>query len=790
MVRADHVSDNKWLATYTTDNIQGDAQAADAAERCDAINGVAVPNTNENVQFTDFINEACDQVSIRQNASSYLQEMETDEMRVTDLKQYFSRPIKLASFPYTATSAFKLYSLDITNANVQTKLYNFTRIKGAFGWRATFCFRLQAISNPFQAGRIRMAFSPFQVIASTTEFDRTVGPCPVSQLPGVELDIAESTSAVLKVPFITAMNYWPVAANNAVLEKLGQLGVFAYTPVALAAGAPNPSFAIWMWLEDFETIAAAPYEIEAQMGKMTKSTASKEADAIPGNLSNVLSAGSNLMLWAGKIPMLSTIAGPASWALRLGANVASSFGWSKPIDATPPNKVYNSVNIHQNNADGPDVSFNLGMMCDNAVSVLPGFAGSDMDEMSLSYITGVYSAIASVTLSTTMAADDNVISVNCSPFSLHYTTDRTCVSKSLPPAQLAGTSFWPSSVMGVSNVFRSYRGGLKFRVKISKTKFHTGRLIVGFMPVNPDINQFGVSAPFAPSIMQYKSVIWDLRESNSVEFECPYVSFFPYLPVDLAFGSFFVMVLEPLNGPTTVASTVPIIVEVAGMDDFELAFPSRPAFPISPLNTTYVAQSGLSELSHSSNAVGERITSIKQLIMRACIIDNVFVSGAFSYVFNYIPNTWFGAPATSLTVPRLGYLNYFNAFYGLSRGGYCMDIVPFGDICATVGYPNADSIDSVSLVPETRSALHVKVPYYNRRTRDIVSSARALLGPPASIVAFFSKAVASTAKASVFLRAADDFQLGYYLGAPPFANDFAAAPNLGVTYAALLATDH
>lgn len=161
------------------------------------------------------------------------------------------------------------------------------------------------------------------------------------------------------------------------------------------------------------------------------------------------------------------------------------------------------------------------------------------------------------------------------------------------------------------------------------------------------------------------------------------------------------------------------------------------------------------------------------------------------FSFNYKANVWVGgATPTALTVSRLGYLNYFNAFFGLSRGGYCLDCVPYGDMTQTAFLDNASSIDSVSLVGETRSALHVKIPYYNRRTRDAVFSARTALGPPASVTVCFSKAAGTTAKSIIFCRAADDFQLGYFLGAPPLAHDFVAAPPDGVSIAGLLCVDH
>ena len=212
----------------------------------------------------------------------------------------------------------------IDNSFIQSQVYNFARVKGAFGWRATVVFRLQVIATPFQAGRLRMAFSPFEdgSIYMPSRSEHITG---VSQLPGVDLDIVEQTSCVLKVPFIHAYNYFLVKPRTpSSSEVLGTLSVFPYIGPNIAAGSTNPTYVLWMSLEDFELVGVAPFEYTAQMAPLGKGKASssKEASAIPGNLSNVLAAGSNLMTWAGsRIPFLSSVAGPSSWALRQAANI-------------------------------------------------------------------------------------------------------------------------------------------------------------------------------------------------------------------------------------------------------------------------------------------------------------------------------------------------------------------------------------------------------------------------------------------------------------------------------------
>lgn len=468
---------------------------ADSVQDCNNVDGIAVPSTSEVTQITEFINEACDQVSIRAAASHHLPEMYTDVSSVNDLKQYFSRPIQIDNLTYNNATRGLITSYPLSTGATKLRVRNFERISGCYGWRATFCFRLQSVATPLQAGRLRLAFQPF---FNNLDHSRISALSPISQLPGVDLDITESTSAILRVPFIFNRNYFnfqTIAGDN-----LGEVAIFAYTPVALGTGAFSPRIAVWHWLEDFEMIAAAPESItlipppaaaaalvspfadaslstilEAQAGKF--SAGAKEEKAIPGNLSNVLAAGSKLVTWAGtKIPFISSYAGPTSWMMREAAKIAASYGWSKPLNSAATTRMFQTVNTYQTNMDGADTTFSLGASVENSVQPLPGFAGTNVDEMSIDYVKSVYSAISAPVLTQFQAPGDLVYSCSLSPKALFF---QDGIQNSIVPTLTPNLAFWPSSVFGLANCFNLYRGGFKFRIKMSKTKFHTGRLLLG-----------------------------------------------------------------------------------------------------------------------------------------------------------------------------------------------------------------------------------------------------------------------------------------------------------------------
>jgi hypothetical protein len=109
-----------------------------------------------------------------------------------------------------------------------------------------------------------------------------------------------------------------------------------------------------MWLEDFELVGSASVAVTAQAGSFQRKrdAPTTEVQAIPGNMSNVLSAGANLSLWLGRrIPTISSVTGVAAWAMRHTANIAASYGWAKPIVATVPQKVIATNIVYQHNVD-------------------------------------------------------------------------------------------------------------------------------------------------------------------------------------------------------------------------------------------------------------------------------------------------------------------------------------------------------------------------------------------------------------------------------------------------------
>lgn len=141
----------------------------------------------------------------------------------------------------------------------------------------------------------------------------------------------------------------------------------------------------------------------------------------------------------------------------------------------------------------------------------------------------------------------------------------------------------------LSSMFAYWRGSLEFRFDLVASSFHTGRLIVGFVPMGKIEDNF--------SLMHLRNsmhAVFSLTDNTSFTFEVPYVYDKSLCPVNdmLSYttdywytGVLVVAVLNPLACVSDVSQTIDIMAYVRGGADFELAVPRQPRLTF--LNSKY-----------------------------------------------------------------------------------------------------------------------------------------------------------------------------------------------------------
>jgi hypothetical protein len=316
----------------------------------------------------------------------------------------------------------------------------------------------------------------------------------------------------------------------------------------------------------------------------------------------------------------------------------------------------------------------------------------------------------------------------------------------------------------------------------------------------------------------------DLASTDEVEFNLPWMSPWNYLPVDKNSGQLQVNTLTTLVAPDTVSQDVQMLVFVSYGDDFELAAPGE-SFQLSGFNMLpYVVNArnlsssgGIAEtqlrdtnLEAASESIGEKFTSIRQLMNRAFpLYRGAIYSGGFS-AFSFWPwnnpiLTVDGATGIQ-SYGKFGYdmFSYFSTMYAYYRGGMNIDVCsyPTGTNAfipimmstqVTSAYEgndftNAEVVNYYTATPQTARyspasafanndgntlVTGISAPYYARGKFSVVNprftNRTETWAPFNSDPSVIVQGTMYVNTEPFFMRSvSDDFQFGYFIGTIPY----------------------
>lgn len=604
-------------------------------QECAQIEGLSINNTPETTGVTAFHDEAAVCSVIPYQAPTVAFGAGTSLGQ--DLKEYFRRP-RLVNTGSLATTNVNLVLRDLNRVVIFDTLFpgGGVRLDGVEGVRFDMVFTVTVAANPFHGGTIALSYQYDGLSTDPDQWCRARLSAACTNLPHVRLNVAEETMAQLTIPWLASVDYQPLTGTYD--RVLGTLALNQIVPTPSLVSSPLPTYKLFIHLENLELIGAtatAEQFVTPQSGLRTSQPSGVAAvlKEMKENrlLSRGLNAGSRVVsAVAGAVPSLAAIGGPLSWALRKAAGVASVFGYSKPRDLTLPSRVYRSDYIGEMNVDMPSAAYSLAVTAENMLRVDTTLTGSDMDDMSLTYITTKYSQINLTSLATTDVTGTRIwATLNC-PMHFWYRTGGTKPFCNLAPPNAGVTSnvLYPSNLMYWGTMFRFWRGGIKYRFSFGKCKLHAGRVMVGFVPFGVQTNRNGAQTSSIPALEVAASLpqpfsysaTFDLKDASVFEFEVPYLSSFLWTTCNGYTGGVTMTVLDPLIANGEAASTIPLLIEVAGMDDFEFSCPCPSAATVATGNTgqTVFTQSGLN-IDNSREVdeytMGETIKSAKQLLM-------------------------------------------------------------------------------------------------------------------------------------------------------------------------------
>lgn len=571
------------------------------------------------------------------------------------------------------------------------------KLSGVFAIRATTVLRLQVNANPFQQGLYYLCFVPSGGIAQTTAATtqnvdwfnmHRAHPVGISQLRRVQVNLNCDSEVTLRIPYMSCTNASIVklAGGTSYIGSPGMVFLYPIVPLNYVAGSSTATFNIWCSYEDVEVFG----DVFPQAGKGKKKqgdfegwkSVSKDDELEKKPLSStlkVLGKGAGVL---GDIPILSSVLKPLSWVLDISSGVASAFGFSKPLVQGEVCRMIREPFPYMSNADAADTSTALSLFVRNEVQAVPGFASTAQDEMSIDYLKRIWSIFAlPVTWDTGGVHGDVITSASSKPDHFAMAT--------LDGAANTVYQFTPIGLLG--QLFDYFTGGLEFRFTFVATNFHSGRLMFLWMPVDRSL---GLTNPSITTQQYLQRTVFDIREATEYVVKVPYVAVRPWTAtynignqqadVSAYNGWWQLMILDPLIAPATVPSSIKIVMEVRGGVDLHYAFPRQCTFtPIIPFalqageeeclqDVNFVGESApsFSDVASDATCIGEKVTTIKQLLLRggvvnkanaasrATVVINPFLSGVLTNTNAALADTYF----------NLDPFNLFSSIYCLNRG--------------------------------------------------------------------------------------------------------------------------
>ena len=416
------------------------------------------------------------------------------------------------------------------------------------------------------------------------------------------------------------------------------------TTVSEGSGA---SYSVYAWFEDIDLAmpTSAPTtvpEIRAQIGSEECATTSKP-------VSEVASGIATTARMMGDVPVFGNAARAVDWVATAISGAASTFGWNKPTDMSKVETYAPIPAKGYTNANGIDNSVKLSAMPDNGLTYSDSVFSSKVDEMDISHVAKKSSIFAdNIEWSTSSPTETNLFQFPVAPGYVQnkYVSASNVVS--------------PSTLGYLASMFSYWRGGITYRLTVSKTAFHTGRLRVTYYA--------GISAGVADTATYQNAYNWvlDLSVSSEITFTVPYVANVPWKEVligkesdfagkePLMTGFITVEVLTSLRQASdSVADTVLINLWTSGYDDMAFAVPNFGSYAVytNPFDsdddvipiraqifnettagtrhneqvendTVKVFEAPpLSLTGFEQLSVGEKITNLRQLIKRFCVMN-------------------------------------------------------------------------------------------------------------------------------------------------------------------------
>jgi len=466
----------------------------------------------------------------------------TQENRKHTIPDFLNRYHVLDQFDWTITntvgSVLRVYRFpDRLNAiiSIRNKFSNF------YGMRAGVELVVQVNSQPFQQGNLLISYLPnarYSDVKNATHAAGLQGMVTRSGAPRVNLDLMDATRADLTVPYASPFIYYNLLTNEG---TIGDFHISVYGALRDVAAGGKVTVTVAARFVDIDLAFPTGSSLPAQ-GVFASLIEKTDRMHVAPSRESIEAAKKELNSLLKRID-------DGNFSFQMNTNATCMKQQALPHMAT---------------SDSSNLTHVLSTTKDNSLKPL-SMGNTSSDDMSFKEIMSIPCFHDRVILANTVTSGTNIWSKNVTP---------------LLPATITNTdgSISADYVYFISNMFKKWRGSIKYKFRVVKTKFHSLRLRVSFAP--------GASAQLGIDRDSCYSEIIDLRDNNTFEFTVPYINPNVWLNTRGTTTSLGLLMLDVHNqmvAPSSVANEIDIIVERCSGPDFELAIPSSmQEFPFDP----------------------------------------------------------------------------------------------------------------------------------------------------------------------------------------------------------------
>lgn len=383
-----------------------------------------------------------------------------------ELGNFLSRPVQIDTFLWAAGGGFNFtidpWNLFLSNPRVSNRICNYKMLRGKL------CVKVVVNGNGFYYGRGMVSYNPAYARDewASSSFYKLLAE---SQRQKIFIDPTLSEGGTLHLPFFNPYN--AIDLNDIGATTFGQLDYSSLNTLRHVNGGTVPlTITTYAWMEDVSLDGLTTVNISTLTPQMAMSEEDENKTANDkGVISGALTAAANVAGTLTQVPAMADVALPAQAALKIGANVAKMFGYSRPnISKTPD--LYNPRPFSSlSTTTNPDTSAKLTGDAEQSMALGSDIAGIKQqgDPMGFANIASIESYLTTFDWNEGLGNGTFLWNMRVHP--LMFRKD-------------GAGNFWftPSAVASLP--FETWTGSMKIRFQIVCSSMHKGRLRITYDP--------------------------------------------------------------------------------------------------------------------------------------------------------------------------------------------------------------------------------------------------------------------------------------------------------------------